>query len=281
MLLDGGSAVDAVSLAVCMLEDCVLFNAGRGAVYTAEETHELDAALMDGRTLSAGAITGVSRVRNPILAARAVMERSKHVLMHGGGAERIAEAAGLTMVDPTYFATKERLEQVRLAKKSEAGTVLDHEGAAAVTAEALAATEANKMGTVGAVALDMHGHLAAATSTGGMTNKLCGRIGDSPQIGAGTYADDRYAAVSCTGHGEAFIRVSAAHDVCARMAYAGATLEQATRAVVFTSLPSVGGRGGLIAVDKAGNVCLPYNTPGMFRGHVRGTENPVVAVFAD
>ncbi|WP_077001695.1 isoaspartyl peptidase/L-asparaginase family protein [Variovorax sp. KK3] len=285
LLLKGGSALDAVCLAVEMLEDCPLFNAGHGAVFTASETHELDAAVMNGADLRAGAVAGVSHVRRPVRAARAVMEDGAHVLLAGAGAEAFARQRGLEMVEPAYFSTEARRAQLHRAQAA-GRVVLDHDGAAsAATATAATTTlpgapldEGRKFGTVGAVALDLQGHLAAATSTGGMTNKRVGRVGDSPLIGAGTYADDQRAAVSCTGSGEMFIRVAAAYDVCARMRYAGESLAQATQAVVMQSLPAIGGSGGLIAVDRAGNVCMPFNTEGMYRGHARGNEAPQTAI---
>jgi len=278
LLGQGGSAVDAVCLAVRLLEDCPLFNAGHGAVFTADETHELDAAVMDGANLAAGAVAGISRVRHPIDAARAVMRHGQHVLMAGAGAEAMAREAGLPMVEPGYFSTDARRQQLHAARARQAGAVLDHDGAAAMGAMAPLA-ENTKMGTVGAVALDASGHLAAATSTGGMTNKRPGRVGDCPLIGSGTYADDRSAAVSCTGHGEAFIRVAAAHDVCARMVHGGADLRSATDAVVHRALPAIGGTGGLIAVDRLGNVCMPFNTEGMYRGSARPGGTPEVFIF--
>ncbi|MGJ7519282.1 isoaspartyl peptidase/L-asparaginase family protein [Variovorax sp. LT1P1] len=268
-LLRGAPALDAVCLAVEMLEDCPLFNAGHGAVFTHDETHELDAAVMNGADLRAGAIAGVSHIRRPVRAARAVMEDGAHVLLAGTGAEAFAREHGLEMVDPSYFSTEARRQQLHHARAGDRVS-LDHDGAPLA--------EGTKFGTVGAVALDVHGHLAAATSTGGMTNKRVGRIGDSPLIGAGTYADDATAAVSCTGSGEMFMRVVAAYDVCARMRYSGQTLQQATDAVVMQSLPPLGGRGGLIAVDRLGNVCLPFNTEGMYRAHARGAEAPHTAI---
>lgn len=277
VLAQGGTAMEAVCEAVRLLEDCPLFNAGHGAVFTAEATHELDAAVMDGTTLAAGAVAGVSRIRNPVQAARAVMQNGQHVLMVAEGAERMAQEAGLATVEPSYFSTPARHAQLLAAQARQAGVVLDHDGAAALAGRAI--DEGRKMGTVGAVALDAHGHLAAATSTGGMTNKLPGRLGDSPLIGCGTYADDRTAAVSCTGHGESFIRVAAAHDVCARMAYGGASLEAATHAVVHEALPAVQGTGGLIAVDRQGNVCLPFNTEGMYRGIARVGQAPESFIY--
>ena len=277
VLAQGGTAMEAVCEAVRLLEDCPLFNAGHGAVFTAQATHELDAAVMDGDTLAAGAVAGVSRIRNPVQAARAVMQNGQHVLMVAEGAERMAQEAGLATVEPSYFSTPARHAQLLAAQARQAGVVLDHDGAAALAGRAI--DEGRKMGTVGAVALDAHGHLAAATSTGGMTNKLPGRLGDSPLIGCGTYADDRTAAVSCTGHGESFIRVAAAHDVCARMAYGGASLEAATHAVVHEALPAVQGTGGLIAVDRQGNVCLPFNTEGMYRGIARVGQEPESFIY--
>lgn len=277
VLAQGGTAMEAVCEAVRLLEDCPLFNAGHGAVFTAQATHELDAAVMDGATLAAGAVAGVSRIRNPVQAARAVMQNGQHVLMVAEGAERMAQEAGLATVEPSYFSTPARHAQLLAAQALQAGVVLDHDGAAALAGRAI--DEGRKMGTVGAVALDAHGHLAAATSTGGMTNKLPGRLGDSPLIGCGTYADDRTAAVSCTGHGESFIRVAAAHDVCARMAYGGVSLEAATHAVVHEALPAVQGTGGLIAVDRQGNVCLPFNTEGMYRGLARVGQAPESFIY--
>ena len=277
VLAEGGSALDAVCVAVRMLEDCPLFNAGHGAVFTEDETHELDAAVMDGRTLAAGAIAGVHQVRNPVDAARLVMEQGQHVLMIGQGAEKLARQAGLVMVDPSYFSTQARRQQLYSVRTKGAGAVLDHDGAAGLVGRVL--DEGKKMGTVGAVALDRFGHLAAATSTGGLTNKRVGRVGDCPLIGAGTYADDRTAAVSCTGHGESFIRVSAAHDVCARMAYGGASLEEATSAVVHQVLPAVGGVGGLIAVDRFGDVRLSFNSEGMYRGIARVDGEIKTSIF--
>ncbi len=275
LLLRGASALDAVCLAVEMLEDCPLFNAGHGAVFTHAGTHELDAAVMNGADLRAGAVACVSHIRRPVRAARAVLEDGAHVLLAGAGAETFARERALEMVDPSHFSTEAR--RLQLERALAAGRIaLDHDGSANATTPL---DEGQKFGTVGAVALDLHGHLAAATSTGGMTNKRVGRVGDSPLIGAGTYADDESAAVSCTGSGEMFIRAAAAYDVCARMRYAGQSLEQATQAVVMQSLPRIGGNGGLIAVDRHGNVCLPFNTEGMYRGHARGTDQAHTAIY--
>jgi L-asparaginase / beta-aspartyl-peptidase len=278
LLAGGASALDAVSLAVDMFEDCPLFNAGHGAVFTHDATHELDAAIMDGATLRAGAVACVSRVRRPLRAARAVMERSEHVLLVGAGAEAFAQACGLELVSPDYFSTAARRAQLERVLATDA-TLLDHDGAS-LTFATPPLDETRKFGTVGAVALDVQGNLAAATSTGGMTNKRVGRVGDSPLIGAGTYADNRTAAVSCTGTGEMFIRAVAAYDICARMAYAGVSLDAAAQEVVMKVLPAIGGRGGLIAVDARGNLSLPFNTEGMYRGHARVGETPLTAIFA-
>ncbi|MFL6693568.1 MAG: isoaspartyl peptidase/L-asparaginase family protein [Ramlibacter sp.] len=282
LLATGGTALDAVSLAVDLLEDCPLFNAGHGAVFTHDETHELDAAIMDGATLKAGAVGCVARIKRPLRAARAVMEHTEHVLLVGAGAEAMAQRLGLEMVSPDYFSTEHRREQLHRALATDR-TVLDHDGAALQVPQSAGPTppldEQRKFGTVGAVAFDAQGNLAAATSTGGMTNKRPGRVGDSPVIGAGTYADNRTAAVSCTGTGEMFIRTAAAYDVCARMAYAGVSLEQAAEAVVMKALPAIDGRGGLIAVDCHGNFTMPFNTEGMYRGFARVGEAPQAAIF--
>ena len=284
VLAEGGNALDAVSLAVELLEDCPLFNAGNGAVFTHDETHELDAMVMDGATLRAGAVACVSHIRRPVRAARAVMERSAHVLLVGPGAEVFAAEHGLEMVAPDYFSTDARRQQLRRALSGDKA-VLDHDGAALVFRSPIASAAApldedRKLGTVGAVALDAHGNLAAATSTGGMTNKRPGRVGDSPVIGAGTYADNRTAAISCTGTGEIFMRTLAAYDICARMAYAGQSLDEAAQTVVMQVLPALDGRGGLIAVDAQGNLSLPFNTEGMYRGWARVAEAPVTAIYA-
>ena len=277
LLARGGSALDAVSLSVDMFEDCPLFNAGHGAVFTHDATHELDAAIMDGASLRAGAVACVSRVRRPLRAARAVMERSEHVLLVGAGAEAFAQACGLELVAPDYFSTAARRAQLERVLATDA-TLLDHDGAA-LTFATPPLDETRKFGTVGAVALDAQGNLAAATSTGGMTNKRVGRVGDSPLIGAGTYADNRTAAVSCTGTGELFMRSVAAYDLCARMAYAGQTLDAAAQEVVMKVLPAMGGRGGLIAIDARGNLSMPFNTEGMYRAFARLGETPQTAIF--
>ncbi|MDT8998138.1 isoaspartyl peptidase/L-asparaginase [Paucibacter sp. APW11] len=282
MLAEGALAVEVVVEAVRRLEECELFNAGRGAVYTADASHELDASVMDGQTRQAGAVAGLRCTRNPVLAALAVMRHSEHLMFIGDAADRFAASHGLEQVDPSWFGTESRLLQLRRAQAAARGGLLDHDGQALsfVTPPAAPLDEQNKFGTVGAVAMDAAGHLAAATSTGGMTNKQVGRVGDSPIIGAGCYADDATVAVSCTGTGEAFIRACAAHDVAALMAYAGLSLEQAARRVVMDKLPSNGGRGGLIAVSARGEVAMPFNTEGMYRGYVRLGERPDVAIYA-
>jgi beta-aspartyl-peptidase (threonine type) len=265
-----GSALDAVVAAVKSLEDDPLFNAGRGSVFTSDGLVEMDAAVMDGTSGRAGAVAGVTTARNPVVVARAVMERTRHVLLGGAGADRFAADQGLELAAPEYFYTQHRWNQLEAARK--AGRVqLDHHVEPAD----------RKFGTVGAVARDGRGHLAAATSTGGLTNKLYGRIGDTPLIGAGTYADDATAAVSCTGTGEFFMRGVAAHDLAARMRYGAASLDEAARAVVHEALATRGGSGGLIAVDAQGRVAMPFNTEGMYRGVLRAQTAPVVSIYAD
>lgn len=272
MLEDGRSALDVVTEAVRLLEECPLFNAGIGAVYTRDETHELDACVMDGNTLNAGAVAGVSHLRNPILAARLVMEHSPHVMMIGEGAENFAIAQGMERVSADIFSTPERYAQL-LAAQSAGETVLDH--------SATPLDENNKMGTVGAVALDMFGNLAAATSTGGMTNKLPGRVGDSPLVGAGCYANNASVAVSCTGTGEVFIRALAAYDIAALMDYGGLSLSEACERVVMEKLPALGGSGGLIAVDHEGNVALPFNSEGMYRARGYAGDTPTTGIYRE
>ncbi|WP_230427504.1 isoaspartyl peptidase/L-asparaginase family protein [Collimonas humicola] len=279
ILAAGGSALDAVAKAVSMLEDCPLFNAGKGAVYTHAGTHELDAAIMDGATLGAGAIANVARVRNPILAARAVMEHSEHILLVGAGAEEFVAQHGAELVAPEYFHTEARHAQWLRARKQEGMLLLDHDAASQAATEIAPIDPDDKFGTVGAVALDLHGNLAAATSTGGITNKRVGRVGDSPLIGAGCYANNRTAAISATGTGEAFMRTVAAYDISARMEYAGASLQDAAQQVVMELLPRYQGRGGLIAIDAKGNVALPFNTEGMYRGYAKVGAAPVTAIY--
>jgi len=268
----GGSSLDAVEVAVVSLEDFPLFNAGRGSVFTHEGKNEMDAAIMDGATLKAGAVAFVRNVKNPIKLARLVMERTQHVLLAADGANTFALQMEVEMADDAYFFTQHRYEQ--LLKAREEGVVqLDHtpdETEILAESDSLSeGPESKALGTVGAVACDSAGHLAAATSTGGMTNKKFGRVGDTPIIGAGTYADD-ICAVSCTGHGEYFMLGVSAFDVAARMKYKGLSLEAAAAEAV-DRLTSIGGEGGLISVDSHGNVVLPFNSDGMYRASI--TEN--------
>lgn len=263
----GGAALDAVCRAVTALEDCPLFNAGRGAVFSHEGRQELDASLMRGDTGQAGAVCGVRNVRNPVLLARLVMERSQHVLLSGAGAEAFGREQGIVFEDDAYFFDAFRYEQYKNALA--AGTTqLDHTPPGDL-----------KFSTVGAVALDRDGQVCAATSTGGMTNKRYGRIGDTPLIGAGTYASNRTCAVSCTGHGELFIRQVAAHQVHCLMAYKGMPLQEACDEVVLQDLVAIGGEGGLIAIDRAGNIAMPFNTAGMYRGFKKSDGSGAVAIY--
>lgn len=262
-------ALDAVTAAITVLEDDPTFNAGKGAVFTHDGRNELDAALMDGATLKAGAVAGVQRVRNPILLAEAVMQHSPHVMMVGQGAEAFATRQGMTLVDPSYFRTEKRWQQLQRALKEEAS------GQAHADLET-----AKHFGTVGAVALDAEGHLAAGTSTGGMTNKRYGRVGDAPIIGAGTYANAT-CAVSGTGWGEYYIRTAAAHDICARMEYLKQGPEQAGRDVINTRIPAMGGDGGAIVLSADGRAATPFNTQGMYRGWIGADGVPHVAIFDD
>ena len=268
VLKDGGSSLDAVTRAIRVLEDSPRFNAGKGAVFTHDGRNELDASIMDGATLRAGAVAGVQRVKSPLLLARAVMEKSPHVFLSGSGAEAFAKTVGIEQVDPGYFRTDERWRQLQEALKAE------QDGHASSLGRAI------HYGTVGAVALDRAGHLAAATSTGGMTNKRWGRIGDSPVIGAGTYAN-AHCAVSATGWGEYYIRAVAAHDICARVAYAKTPVAEAARQVVMDVIPRLGGDGGVIALDADGNFATPFNTDGMYRGWVDRDGRMHVALLAE
>lgn len=275
LLVAGGSSLDAVEIAVRELEDCPLYNAGKGAVFTSEGKNELDASIMYGKDLSAGAVAEVTNIKNPIVAARAVMEKSEHVMMVGRGAEEFARLHGLEVVGRDYFFTRERWEALqRIREEDPDATELDH-GSGKTT---LKKKKEEKFGTVGAVALDVSGHLAAATSTGGMTNKKWGRVGDSPIIGAGTYAN-HLCAVSCTGWGEFFLRLCAAKTVADLMEYKGYSLAKATGEVILNKLPQLGGDGGLVAVDHKGGVALPFNTEGMYRGYVKNNGKIVVEIY--
>ncbi|WP_019947258.1 isoaspartyl peptidase/L-asparaginase family protein [Hymenobacter aerophilus] len=277
VLAGGGSALDAVEQAVLRLEDCPLFNAGRGAVFTHDGHHEMDAAIMDGRNRAAGAVAGARQVQNPIRAARLVMEQTEHVLLAWPGADELAREHGLAMQPADYFFTQHRYDQLQEALQ-EGRMRLDHSQAQAGSGGS--EDPKKKMGTVGAVARDQHGHLAAATSTGGMTNKRYSRIGDSPIIGSGTFADDRTCAISCTGHGEFFLRAVVAHDISCLMEYRGLSLAEACRIVVHDKLAPIGGEGGLVAVDAAGNVALPFNSEGMYRASQTSRDAaPFVAIY--
>jgi len=256
ILLAGGSSMEAVAAAVVELENFPLFNAGKGAVFNHIGQHEMDAAIMEGKELMAGAVCGVKHVKNPVLLAKAVMLQSAHVMMAGEGAEVFGKSVGLDFENDDYFYTEQRYQQWQDLKDSEAFQ-LDH-----------TQKTANKMGTVGAVALDMAGNIAAATSTGGMTNKKFGRVGDTPVIGSGTYANNTTCAVSCTGHGELFLRSVVAYDISCLMAYKGYTLKQACELVVMDKLVKIGGEGGLIALDAQGHIEMPFNSEGMYRASI-------------
>src|ERR1700679_3864827 len=264
VMQDGGTSLDAVTRAVMLLEDNPLFNAGRGSVFTLDGRNEMDASIMEGRTLQAGAVCGLTRIRNPVELARAVMERSEHVMLAGAGAEEFAASQGISFVPQSYFHTPERWQQLERIRAGEFG---------------LSGHTISHVGTVGAVALDSLGHLAAATSTGGMSGKRFQRIGDSPIIGAGTYADDRSCAVSATGHGEVFIRAAVAHDVCSRMRFGGRNLSTAVREVVLEELPALRGEGGVIAIDAQGEIAMEFNSQGMFRASRRAGEEAQIAIY--
>jgi beta-aspartyl-peptidase (threonine type) len=282
ILQAGGSALIAVEAAIVVLEDSPLFNAGRGSVFTHEETIEMDASIMHGGSGAAGAVAAVTTIKNPIKAARAVMEKSEHVLLAESGAEEFARLAGCEIVSPGYFETAFRREQLHRAK-SEEMAVLDHDGGGLAPVGRASGDLSNpdkKFGTVGAVALDKNGDIAAGTSTGGMTNKRFHRVGDTPLIGAGTYADNETCAVSCTGHGEFFIRNVVAYDVTALMKYKGLSLAQAADHVVNEKLRTIGGMGGLIGIDRSGNIAMSFNTEGMYRGAIGVDGLERVAIFS-
>ncbi|MFH1297306.1 MAG: isoaspartyl peptidase/L-asparaginase [Bacteroidota bacterium] len=275
ILEKGGSSMDAVEAVVLFMEDCPLFNAGKGAVYNDEGVAELDASIMDGSNLMAGAVTGVTRIKHPISAARLVMGNTRHVLLMGEGAELFAKSQGLELVDPSYFQTPARTEQFERMKKIQ----LEKREKSRETPDAIKEPVDNTNGTVGAVALDNMGNLAAATSTGGLMMKMKGRIGDTPIIGAGTYANNATCAVSCTGTGEYFMRNVIAYDVSALMEYRGWSLEEAANYLIYEKLKSQGGSGGLIAVDREGNIVMPFNTNAMFRGYTKPKEGSVVEIY--
>jgi beta-aspartyl-peptidase (threonine type) len=273
VLLNEGSSVDAVIASIQVLEESHHFNAGKGAVFTNQGKNELDASIMDGATGNAGAVAGVSTIKSPIAGARAVMEKSPHVMMAGEGAALFAAQQGLEIVNPEYFRDEQRYQQLQKILEREKEKENNQQGYYNVL------KNDEKFGTVGCVALDMNGNLAAGTSTGGMTNKKFGRIGDSPIIGAGTYADNATCGVSATGHGEFFIRNVVAYDIAALMKYKNMSLEDAANEVVMKKLVEKGGAGGVIAMDAQGNIAMPFNTSGMYRGYIREKGKPVVKIY--
>ncbi|NOZ04294.1 MAG: isoaspartyl peptidase/L-asparaginase [FCB group bacterium] len=275
ILKEGGSSLDAVEKAINILEDSPLFNAGKGAVFTNSGTNELDASIMDGKTLNAGAVAAVKHIKNPISLARLVMEKSPHVMLAGEGAEVFAEKQGVKPVAQDYFYTARRWQQLQKVKAKEKSAAPDQ------STPRGSQSKSEKFGTVGVVALDREGNLAAGTSTGGMTNKRFGRVGDSPIIGAGTYANNQTCAVSATGHGEYFIRGVIAYDVSALMQYGGLSLTEAADKVIMEKLSAMGGSGGIIAIDRDGNIAMPFNTAGMYRGYVDGDGNAVIRIYRD
>ena len=284
ILASGGSALDAVEATIQVMEKSPLFNAGKGAVFTHEGGNKMDASIMDGRDLNAGAVASVMRIKSPINLAREVMENSKHVMLSGAGAEEFASIRGIELIDPAYFATEKRRKQLESALKKE----LEKEAGMMAPAEPKKISlyddpidPENKFGTVGAVALDQDGNIAAGTSTGGMTNKRWKRIGDTPVIGAGTYADNNSCGVSATGHGEFFIRAAVAYSICARMKFQGLSLKDAADAVIMQKLVKMGGAGGIVSLDKQGNIAMTFNTEGMYRGYVKGASEPVTLIYKD
>lgn len=276
VLACGGSALDAVVAAVVAMEDCTLFNAGRGSVYTSDSRQEMDAIVMDGARMTAGAVSGVHTVKNPVLLARAVMEQTSCVMLAGEGAERFAREAGFPATPPEYFASPARLEELLQAKAAGNTTRMDHDSALTALTD-----PDTKFGTVGAVARDRLGNLASAVSTGGLTNKRPGRVGDTPIVGAGCYADNRSVAVAATGSGEHIMRAVLARDIAARMEYAGAALAEAAHLALHDRLKSIGGSGGVIAIDLAGNLTMPFTTSGMYRASVRENEAIVSAIYLE
>ncbi len=274
ILESGGTAVDAVQKAVNVMEDSPLFNAGRGAVFTHAGRNEMDAAIMDGATLKAGAVAGVQHIKNPINIARMVMEKTPHVLLAHDGAEEFARLNGFELMPDEYFFTESRWQQLQKAIELEKSWKERSRSSSESDSE-------QKFGTVGAVALDQSGNLAAATSTGGMTNSRHGRIGDSPLIGAGTYANNQTCAVSATGHGEYIIRAVLGHDLSALMQYYGMSLRDAAEKVIFGRFKELGGTGGLVAIDRQGNIAFPFNTPGMYRGHYLQGQKLETAIYRE
>jgi beta-aspartyl-peptidase (threonine type) len=269
ILLKGGRSIDAVEAAIRTLEDNPLFNAGKGSVFTNEGKHEMDASLMNGKDLTAGAVAGVQNIKNPISLARGVMDKSEHVFMAGLGAQEFAKKINAEFMPDDYFFVQMRYDQLQQAKESDT-MILDH-----------TVDKEKKFGTVGCVAIDVHGNMAAGTSTGGMTNKKHGRVGDTPIIGAGTYANNKTCAISCTGHGEFFIRSVVAYDISCLMEYKGLTLKKACDIVVMDKLVKIGGEGGLIALDSKGNIELPFNSEGMYRASKKEGEDLFIGIYKD
>ena len=274
-LESGRTATDAVEIAVKVLEDSPLFNAGKGSVFTAEGTHEMDASIMDGKTLNAGAVSGVKHIKNPIDLAISIMNDSPHVMLSGEGAEEFAREQGFEMTDPSYFFTKKRMQSLQKIKDIE----LRKQHKSLSFEDPF--MKNSKFGTVGCVALDKNGNLAAGTSTGGMTNKRWNRIGDAPIIGAGTYANNSTCAVSSTGWGEFFIRAMVAYDISAMMEYKGITLKEAAKIVIQQKVPDLGGDGGIVAIDKDGNIAMEFNTAGMYRAHMNAKGELIVKIYKD
>lgn len=287
ILKNGGTSVDAVVETIKILEDSPLFNAGKGSVYTHDGKNEMDASIMNGKDMTAGAVAGVVTIKNPIEAAREVMQNSKHVMLSGSGAVEFAKERGITIVDTAYFYNERRLQQLKKAMDKE-NVILDHDGGHGMVDPAHSEIEFDvtlktddKFGTVGCVALDQHGNLAAGTSTGGMTNKRFGRIGDSPIIGAGTYADDKTCAVSSTGHGEYFIRLAVAKEIGAQIEHGGKSLQEAAENVIHKKLEEIGGTGGVICLDAKGHIAMPFNTSGMYRGYIDTNGKMEVLIFRE
>lgn len=272
VLQKGGKSIEAVIAAITFLENSSLFNAGKGAVFTYSGKNELDASIMDGSTLEAGAVAGVATIKNPIQAAYAVMTQSEHVMLAGRGAEQFAAEHGLPIVDPSYFVDSARYQQYLNRRDQER-----RKDSSMIPGD----PSENKFGTVGAVALDQYGNIAAGTSTGGMSDKRFGRVGDSPIIGAGTYAKNSTCGISSTGWGEYFIRLAVAHDISAMMEYGGASLEDAANAVIMKKLPALGGDGGVIGLDRKGNISMTFNTAGMYRGYIRSDGEAKTFLYKD
>lgn len=271
ILHNGGTSLEAVKAAINIMEDSPLFNAGKGAVFTGEKTNELDASIMDGATLNAGAVAGVKHIKNPINAAIEVMQYSPHVMMTGEGAESFAKSRGIELVDAAYFFTEKRYNQLLKVQESDSSK----------QGRSNWKNNYYKHGTVGAVGLDKYGNIVAGTSTGGMTNKKFGRVGDAPIIGAGTYANNKTCGISATGHGEYFIRAVVAHDIAAIMEYKGLGIQEAADIVIQEKLVDLGGEGGVIGLDAKGNIMMSFNSNGMFRGYIKNKDNPKVFIYKE